>query len=93
MISPPFGWITCPVIKRASSEAKNKKAGAISFGIAALSIGLSLPNVAIFSGSKEDTIRGVQTGPGATAFTLIPFFTKLADKLLVNETIAPLLAA
>ena len=38
---------------------------------------------------KEATTRGVQTGPGAIAFTRMPLSMRCADSPLVNVTIAP----
>ena len=53
----------------------------------------SSDNSEFFFGLNDDAISGVQIGPGATAFTRIPFSTRLADKLLVKEIIAPLVEA
>ncbi|MNT39841.1 hypothetical protein D3C72_1761200 [compost metagenome] len=80
-------------MKLESSLARNRKLGATSFGIPARFIGESLPNSEFFFGLNDDAISGVQIGPGATAFTRIPFSTRLADKLLVKEMIAPLVEA
>ena len=41
---------------------------------------------------KEDTINGVQIGPGATAFTRIPLSARDRDRDLVKATMAPLVA-
>jgi hypothetical protein len=51
--------------------AKNTYAGATSAGWPARPIGACLPNSGIFSGGWPWLgCNGVQTGPGATAFTL-----------------------
>jgi hypothetical protein len=77
----------------ASSLARNKYAGATSIGCPALFIGESDPNVDTLFALKLDTINGVHIGPGATAFTLIPLSTRLAERLLVKDTIAPFVEA
>jgi hypothetical protein len=43
--------------------------------------------------SKEEVINGVQIGPGATPFTLIPFFARFLPKDLVKVVMAPLVEA
>ena len=73
--------------------AKNKNEGATSLGSPALFIGTSLPCLATLSLSKLEAINGVQIGPGATAFTLMPRPTNVCERLRVNETIAPFVLA
>jgi hypothetical protein len=52
--------------------------------------GVSFPNFFTRSESKVDGISGVQIGPGATAFTLMPFSARFAASARVYATIAPL---
>jgi|GEM_PF-2976064 len=52
-------------------------------------MGVSLPNFATFSGSWSAGFNGVQTGPGATPFTRIPFSTRFCARDFVNAWIAP----
>lgn len=47
------------------------------------------PKVATSSDEKEAGINGVHIGPGATAFTRIPWSTNDNAKDLVRDTIAP----
>ena len=93
VISPPLGCSTCPVIYEASSLARNRKEVATSFGSPARFIGVSLPNSETSFLERVEAISGVHIGPGATAFTRIPFFARFADKLLVNERMAPFVDA
>jgi hypothetical protein len=59
-----------PVTKLASCEARKTKAGASSAGCPARFNAVFSPNFGNFScGCPPVTWRGVQTGPGATAFT------------------------
>ena len=65
---------------------------ATSKGWPALFIGtllVSLPNVSTCSAEKDAGIKGVQIGPGATPFTLIPSFINDCESDLVNATMAP----
>src|ERR1051326_2713859 len=87
---PPFGCSTWPVMNEESSDARNTYEGAISSGSPARLRGTSAPNFSTFSGGNVDGIRGVQTGPGATAFTRIPFSASDNASDRVNATIAPL---
>ena len=74
------------------SEAKYTYAGASSTGWPALPIGVSVPNVVIYSAEKLEGCRGVHIGPGATALTFIPWEISERASDLVNVTIAPLVA-
>ena len=80
-------------MKEEASLARKIKQEAISTGSPALAIGESLPKVSTCLFFKLDTIRGVQTGPGATALTRMFLSTKDAARERVNDTIAPLEAA
>src|SRR5690606_12195002 len=91
--SPPLGCSTCPVMYEASLLARKTKQGATSAGWPALPMGASVPNSATCLGLKVEGISGVQMGPGATAFTRIPFFINAAESERVKETKAPLVAA
>src|SRR4029079_6448935 len=76
-----------------SSQARNKKAGATSFGWPGRPIGVSLPNSGMSSGfCPPNGLSGVQMGPGATAFTRMPFLTRFFESERVNAVIAPLVA-
>ena len=74
----------------APSEAKNTYALANSTGCPSLPKVVVLPNSEISSALKEDGIKGVQIGPGATVFTLMFLLAKDCDSDLVKDTIAPL---
>jgi hypothetical protein len=47
------------------------------------------PHCATWSAGKDDGMRGVQTFPGDTPFTLIPLPAKDLANDLVKDTIAP----
>lgn len=51
---------------------------------------MGLVNCLIASVDMVEGIRGVQTGPGATAFTRIPLATNWLERPRVKETMAPL---
>ena len=61
-------------------------------GSPALPSGLSEPKVATSSAGKVAGIKGVQIGPGATAFTRILSSASCPASERVKETIAPLVA-
>ncbi len=48
-----------------------------------------MPNVCTSCSDQEDTVSGVQTGPGATALTRMPFSASERASERVKETIAP----
>ena len=51
------------------------------------------PNLAAFSAGIVEGIRGVQIGPGATAFTRIPFSASISARPAVKFKIAPFVDA
>ena len=53
---------------------------------------LFCPNPATFSAGESDGLSGVQTGPGATQFTRMPFGSRFAASDFVNAWIAPFVA-
>jgi len=56
--------------------------------------GVLAPNCGnLLSGCPPVTCSGVHTGPGATAFTRMPFGASCFAKPLANTKIAPLVAA
>ena len=88
-IVPPFTWITWPVIYLESSLAKYRYAGASSNGWPALFKGVSVPKISTSWALKEEGIKGVQIGPGATALTRIFWSARDNARDLVNTVIAP----
>ena len=79
-------------MKEAPWLAKNTYASASSTGCPALFKAVLEPNLEISLAVKVDGIKGVQIGPGATAFTLIPFGANIRARDLVKEVNAPLVA-
>ena len=73
-------------------EARNIKAGATSAGWPARPSGVSEPNVVRSSPSLVAGCSGVQIGPGATAFTLIPLGPRSLARLTVMLLIAAFVA-
>ena len=68
---PPLGLMTCPVINRLRSSAKNKIACAMSSGSPIHPSGVSSLNSSFVSSSSAAFIS-VSTTPGATQFTWMP---------------------
>jgi hypothetical protein len=65
---PPFGLMTCPTIKFASSDARYATRDAISQGLPSLPIGISDSiSFSISSVMPPFVSRGVSMYPGATA--------------------------
>jgi len=87
-IVPPLGWIVCPLMELLSGLARNTNTVAISLGCDGRPIGAV--NCFCASSVIVAAINGVQTGPGATAFTRTPLPTYWFDKPRVKDTIAPL---
>lgn len=56
-------------------------------------VGTSEPNLATSSAGSVAGVNGVQIGPGATAFTRIPFSTRACDNERAKLTMAPLVEA
>jgi len=55
-------------------------------------MGTSEPNSTTFLAGKLAGMSGVQTGPGATPLTRIPFSTSASESDRVKATMAPLVA-
>ena len=90
---PPVTPYTSPVTKRDSFDARNTNTGAISTGCAARSNEVSCPNFSTFSFGIVDGMRGVHTGPGATAFTRTPRSMAICDSAFVKLMIAAFVGA
>lgn len=87
-MTPPLAWMTCPDNWKESVDARNTTQVAISEGWPGRPMGLV--NCLIASVDMVEGIRGVQTGPGATAFTRMPLATNWLERPRVKETMAPL---
>src|SRR5215207_9972612 len=88
-VRPPVTPITSPVMYEASGDARNTNAGASSRGCAGQPKSVSAPNFRAFSAGIVEGISGVQTGPGATAFTRIPCL----DTNFARAFVKPIMAA
>ena len=76
-----------------SSQARNRKLGATSLGWPP-AIGVSSPKSFIFSGGEPPNgLSGVQIGPGATPFTLMPSSIRFSESERVKAVMAPLVEA
>ncbi len=75
-----------------SSQARNRKHGATSFGWPGRFIGVSAPKLFTLFSSKVDGISGVQIGPGATPWTRMPFSASDCASDRVNDVMAPFVA-
>src|SRR5438128_821001 len=80
-------------MKLPSSDARSTYTGASSRGCAGRPTGVSDGETAVFSGGGELGSMGVQTGPGATAFTRMPSGASIALRALVKVRMAPLVVA
>jgi hypothetical protein len=85
---PPLQWIVCPLMLDESVLARKTMQVAISLGCDGRPIGLV--NCFCASSFMVAGMRGVQTGPGATALTRMPFETYWLLRPRVKETMAPL---
>ena len=85
---PPLQWIVCPLRHELSVEARNTTQVAISLGWAGRPMGAV--NCFCASSDMVELISGVQTGPGAMAFTRMPLLSCWLLRPRVNETMAPL---
>ena len=88
MTNPPFGLMTCPVIKSDFSLERNKMAFEISSGVPSLCIGVWSIKSLIESLLKCLFIS-VFTTPGATQFTCIPE----GPSSLARDRVKPIIAA
>lgn len=90
-IAPPLTWMLCPLMKLPSLLARKTYAGPSSEGSPILPIGAGLLcQVFISSLFIAPGWRGVQTGPGQTALTRIPFERSWLESALTMATCAPL---
>ena len=80
--------MTCPVSIPAFSLAKNRIVSAISSGFISFPIGIK--GITTFSNSSS--IHPVCVGPGATLFTVIPYFATSRAMLRVSASSVALLA-
>ncbi|HET9927724.1 MAG TPA: hypothetical protein VFQ09_02865 [Rubrobacter sp.] len=77
-----------PVIQAASSPARNATSLAASSGCPILPEG----NFGAISRFNSSVIQPVSVGPGLMAFTVIPLCPTSAASVLVNASMAPLVA-
>jgi len=78
----------------AAGPAGEKYIGGTKFRrLSGTAIGTYFPKPLSFSLSKVAEIKGVQTGPGAIAFTRIPLSANAPERLLVKATMAPFVLA
>src|SRR5829696_6108901 len=90
--SPPFGCRKLPVMYDESSQARNRKHGATSFGCPGRFMGVLAPKLLTLSSSKVDGMSGVQIGPGATPLTRMPLSASDWASERVNDVMAPFVA-
>src|SRR5688572_5050246 len=81
-VFPPVAPYTSPVTNRASFDARNTNNGASSTGWAGLPKAVFAPNFLTVESGIVAGIKGVQTGPGATAFTRTLCFIAICDRAL-----------
>lgn len=91
---PPVLAKTSPLVKGDSAEASSTYNGAIPAGWPGRPRGVWEPKSGSFSGGwPPEGWSGVQYGPGATAFTLMPLLLSCLARHFVNDPIAALVAA
>src|SRR5215210_142012 len=91
---PPLAFRVSPTTKLDSGEARNTKTGAISAGWAGRPSGVFSPNSGSLSGGWPPAVcSGVQTGPGATTLTRMPFGASCWARALEKVLIAALVLA
>ena len=92
-VTPPITGSTSPVMyEPMTGEARKTYAGATSSGCAGRRNAVFSPNCGIFSAGRSAGLSGVHVGPGATAFTRMPFSATFVASALVNALSAPLVA-
>src|SRR5690606_18825235 len=84
---PPVTGRTAPETYEDSREARYTYAPASSAGCPARPSGVSEPNFSTFSSPQPVAgMSGVQIGPGATAFTRMPFLPASVASAFTNAT-------